>query len=122
MAFPTPTPAARAAFEAMVPMDPRVEVKPMFGNLAAFADGRMFLGVFGDAVFLRLPEGDREAIRAHGATPFGPMPERPMKEYIALPEAWHDAPAMAGEWVSRSLAWAVTLPLKPAKKRPSKAP
>jgi TfoX/Sxy family transcriptional regulator of competence genes len=115
MAFPKPTPEARAAFEALVPMDLRVQIKPMFGNLAAFVDGQMFMGLFGDAMFVRLPTGDREALVAQGGAPFEPMAGRPMKEYVSLPEAWTDQPTLAGPWVNRSLAWTSTLPPKKPK-------
>ena len=42
-----------------VPEDPRVQVRPMFGNLAGFANGNMFIWLFGSAVFVRLGEDDR---------------------------------------------------------------
>jgi TfoX/Sxy family transcriptional regulator of competence genes len=122
MKFPKPTPEARAAFEAMVPMDPRVQVKPMFGNLAAFFDGLMFMGVFGDAVFLRLSPDDRQTLLAQGAGTFSPSPDRAMAEYVSVPEAWRDRPADAGPWVSRSLAFVGTLPpKKPKAAKPKKS-
>ena len=31
----------------MLPDDPEIEVKPMFGNLGAFVHGNMFAGLFG---------------------------------------------------------------------------
>lgn len=36
MAFPKEDPTAREWFDALVPDDPRVKVRPMFGNRAAF--------------------------------------------------------------------------------------
>jgi TfoX/Sxy family transcriptional regulator of competence genes len=47
MKIPKPTAADRARFQALVPDDARVEVKPMFGNLGAFVNGTMFMGLFG---------------------------------------------------------------------------
>lgn len=38
MKMPKPTAADRERFMAMVPEDPRIEVKPMFGNLGAFVN------------------------------------------------------------------------------------
>ena len=34
----------RERFAALVPDAPRVEIKPMFGNLGAFVNGNMFMG------------------------------------------------------------------------------
>ena len=41
---------AKALFTSVVPDDPRVVVKPMFGNLGAFVNGNMFAGLFGDRI------------------------------------------------------------------------
>jgi len=45
MQVPKPTDEDKAAFRALVPDDPTVEVKPMFGNLGAFVNGNMFMGL-----------------------------------------------------------------------------
>ena len=39
MQIPKPTDADKERFRSLVPDDPRVEVKPMFGNLGAFVNG-----------------------------------------------------------------------------------
>lgn len=90
----------------------------MFGNIAAFVNGNMFAGVFGPALFVRLPEEERaEAIDA-GAVEFTPMPGRPMKEYVSLPRTWGIESDQAGAWVERSLSWAAQLPPKtPGRRR-----
>ncbi len=110
MHIPKPTPAARALFDALVPTtDDRVTVKPMFGNIAAFVNGNMFLGVFGSDVGLKLSEADQQALRAEGGYPFGPA-ERPMGGYASLPA---DAtPATAQRWVARSVEYVGSLPPK----------
>src|SRR5215510_1744608 len=46
MKIPKPSDDDRARFRSLVPEDPRVEVKPMFGNLGAFMNGNMFMGLF----------------------------------------------------------------------------
>ena len=80
--------SSREFFTSIVPDDHRVTVRPMFGNLAAFVNGNMFLCLLGADVAVRLPEAEREALlREDGATPFAPMPERPMREYTAMPGA-----------------------------------
>ena len=73
MKMPKPTDADRDRFTALVPDAPGVEVKPMFGNLGAFVNGNMFMGLFGADIGLKLPEADRTRLLAEpGAGPFGP--------------------------------------------------
>lgn len=115
MQMSKPTEEDKARFRSLVPDDPRVEVKPMFGNLGAFVNGNMFMGLFGADVGLKLDEGDREALSSEGGGPFGPE-ERPMGGYVTLPEGW--TAARAGPWVGRSLALVAALP--PKKKKPAK--
>ena len=85
MTMPKPSDADRQRFTSLVPEAPGVEVKPMFGNLAAFVNGNMFMGLFGSEIGVKLPPVEAEGLRAeHGAGPFGP-PERPMGGYVTLP-------------------------------------
>lgn len=116
--IPKPDDAARAFFEDVVPDHPAVKVRPMFGNLSAFVNGNMFMGLFGPELFLRLPEADRNVIAAEGGGLFEPMPGRPMREYAVLPSAWRDEPDRVREWVARSLEHAEQLP--PKEPKPSK--
>lgn len=102
----------KAFFREVVPADDRVEVKPMFGNLAAFVHGNMFMGLFGSDVGLRLAEDDRAELRAvDGAGDFGPA-GRAMKEYVAVPAAWRDGRAALAGWIDRSLEHVAALPPK----------
>lgn len=110
MKVPKPSDEDRDRFNALVPDDPRVEVKRMFGNLGAFVNGNMFMGLFGAAVGVKLAEPDQAELLAEpGAGPFGPE-ERPMGGYVTLPPAW--TVRKARPWVERSLAHAVSLPAK----------
>lgn len=122
MSFPRPDQDAKAFFSLVLPDDPHVQVRPMFGNLAGFVKGNMFTGLFGRQIFVRLPEHDRvELLQAEGASEFAPMPGRPMKEYVALPESWIQEPDRIRSWIQRSLTWAESLPEKvPAKKTSKK--
>jgi TfoX/Sxy family transcriptional regulator of competence genes len=116
MEMPKPSDADKERFRRLVPADPRVEVKPMFGNLGAFVNGNMFMGLFGADVGLKLPDDAREELLAvDGAGPYGPA-ERPMGGYVALPPAWADDPNEAGPWVTRALDHVAKLPPKKAKK------
>jgi TfoX/Sxy family transcriptional regulator of competence genes len=104
---------SRAAFRALVPDAPGVEVRPMFGNLAAFVNRNMFLALFGSDVAVRLPEADRtELLGEEGAAPFEPMPGRAMKEYVVLPAAWHGDRGRLEPWVERSLRYVAAMPPK----------
>jgi TfoX/Sxy family transcriptional regulator of competence genes len=113
MKMPKPTEEARVRFEALVPADGRVAVKPMFGNLGAFVNGNMFIGLFGSEVGIKLAEPDRQALREAGGGPFGPE-ERPMGGYVTLPATMSDG-EMA-QWVAASLAYVAALPPKKPKR------
>jgi TfoX/Sxy family transcriptional regulator of competence genes len=107
--------ADREFFRSLVPDDPRVEVKPMFGSLGAFVNGRMFFGLIGSDVGVKLDDASREELLAEdGAGPFGPA-ERPMGRYAALPPAWRASPERARPWVERALAEVGALPPKEPK-------
>jgi len=113
MKIPKADPASRAWFESLVPDAPGVAVRPMFGNLAAFVNGNMFLALFGSDVAVRLADEDRaELLAEEGASLFAPMPGRAMKEYVVVPPAWRDRPDRVVSWVDRSLAWTASLPPK----------
>lgn len=113
MSMPKPDEASKAYFESLVPSDPRIQSRPMFGNRAAFVNGNMFLALFGSQVAVRLSDEDRaELLKQAGASAFEPMPGRAMKEYVVLPESWSKSRKKAEAWVDRSFAWASKLPPK----------
>jgi TfoX/Sxy family transcriptional regulator of competence genes len=59
--------AARVFFESLLPVDPMVLARPMFGNVGGFVNGNMFMGVLGRDVFVRLDEAGRaELLREEG--------------------------------------------------------
>jgi TfoX/Sxy family transcriptional regulator of competence genes len=118
--LPKPTPETKDYFASIVPDHPAVGIRPMFGQLSAFVNGNMFMGIFGDDVFVRLPEGDREELLRAGGAPFEPMSGRPMREYIVLPGAWREEPSRVREWTTRSLEHAEELP--PKEPKPKKQP
>ena len=119
MKIPKPTDEDKERFQSLVPDDPRVEVKPMFGNLGAFVNGNMFMGLFGSDIGVKLADGDRERLlREKGAGPFGPE-ERPMSGYVSLPRAWR-SPAKAGPWVGKALEDVAALPPKKPKAKKAK--
>jgi TfoX/Sxy family transcriptional regulator of competence genes len=114
MKMPKPTEADRDRFTALVPDDPRVEVKPMFGNLGAFVNGNMFMGLFGADIGVKLPGNElADLLATPGASPFGPA-ERPMGGYATLPA---NLPATdADAWITKALVHVAALPPKVPKK------
>jgi TfoX/Sxy family transcriptional regulator of competence genes len=121
MEIPKPTEDDKQFFLGLIPDDPDVEVKPMFGNLGAFVHGNMFAGLFGPDVGVRLDEtAQRELVAIDGSGPFGPA-ERPMGGYTSLPQAWRAQPDLAAGWVARALTHVSALPPKVKKPRKAKA-
>jgi TfoX/Sxy family transcriptional regulator of competence genes len=112
MQMPKPSEADKARFRHLVPDHQQVQIKPMFGNLGAFVNGNMFMGLFGTQIGVKLPDDARtELLAVDGAGPFGPA-QRPMGGYVTLPAAWADNPLLAGPWVDRALAHVAALPPK----------
>ena len=109
--MPRTTYEDKAAFRALVPNDERVSVKPMFGSLAAFADSQMFMGILGTEIMVRLGQADRGKALASGSTLFEPMPGKPMREYVTVPE-WRENPARVRELAAISMTYALSLPPK----------
>jgi len=93
----------------------------MFGQVAAFVNGNMFMGLFVDDLFVRLSDADQASLlKEKGATPFTPMEGRPMKGYVVTPSSWLGQAARVKPWVERSLAFTSQMPLKEKKAKKSK--
>jgi TfoX/Sxy family transcriptional regulator of competence genes len=116
MNIPKPTDEQKQRFHDVVPSDPRVTVKPMFGNLGAYVSLVMFAGTFGPDIGVKLNDSDREELIAAGGGPFGP-PERPMGGYTTIPEMNDDSVAA---WLERAVSHVAQLP--PKKPRVPKKP
>src|SRR6266849_2974358 len=110
--MPKPSEQAKAAFTKLVPAEPTVTMRPMFGNLAAFVNGNMFAGLFGDDLFVRLPDGERSQVKRKGGRDFEPMPGRAMTGYVVVPGGWQSTPAPARSWIARSLTVTRAMPAK----------
>ena len=120
MRVPKASEAGKELFRSVLPADPRVEVKPMFGNLGAFVNGNMFAGLFGDGLFVRVASSDADALVEAGGGPFEPMPGRAMTGYTMLPEAWRGDARQAGRWVETALTFGRSLPPKAPKPKKAK--
>jgi TfoX/Sxy family transcriptional regulator of competence genes len=114
--IPKPTEADVAYFRVLLPDQSEVSIRPMFGNLGAFVNGNMFMGLFGSSIGVQLADADREKLLAVADTgPFGPE-ERPMGGYVAMPEAWRAAPQKARPWIAKSLEHVKAMPPKKPRK------
>jgi TfoX/Sxy family transcriptional regulator of competence genes len=125
MTMPKPSEHAKAAFQKLVPPDPNVTTRPMFGNLSAFVNGNMFCGLFGDDLFVRVSDADQAKVRKQGGRPFEVMPGRAMTGYVVVPAGWQKKPDATQAWIVTALAWSRALPAKDkskAAKKGKKAP
>jgi len=114
---PRPSQDDKAYFLALVPNGPNIEVQPMFGNLGAFVNGNMFMGLLGCDVGVKLEAADLARLVAEpGAGPFGPA-ERPMAGYVTIPSSWRARPEKATPWIAKALARSAALPTKQATAR-----
>ena len=99
-------------FTATVSPLPNAQVRKMFGYPAGFVNGNLFTGLFAASWFVRLPEGQRAELTALGGGEFSPMPGRPMREYVVLPEAMTADAQQAEPWVRHALDFVSQLPPK----------
>jgi len=117
MQFKRPQPSLADLFRSLLPTTGG-DGRTMFGCPCGFLGGNMFMGLFGDQLFLRLGESDRATLLAEeGAEPFDPMGGRPMREYVVVPPGWleGDADDELHAWISKSVRYAKSLPPKAAK-------
>src|ERR1700730_466581 len=101
--MPKPSEDAKAAFSKLVPAEPAVTMRPMFGNLAAFVNGNMFAGLFGEDLFVRLADDHSASVRRQGGRDLEPMPGRAMSGYVTVPSSWRSKPEGAKAWIKIAL-------------------
>lgn len=119
--MPKPSDEDKDHFRSLFADRPELELKPMFGHIAAFvvANQQMCAGLFGPRVGLRLDEEGRDALLSEdGAGPFGPA-DRLMKEYVSMPLAWRSDPARCEGWIEKAIVH--TSSLEPKKKKKKRA-
>ena len=123
MAWIKVPPEHHPLFRAALPRDPRVELQPMFGGLAARVNGHVFAGLFGRSTMLWLPEPDRaEALALEGASVFDPMGDgRARSDKVMLPEQMMDEADELRAWIARAFQGTLVLPPKAAKVAKKKA-
>ena len=115
MKMPRPSEDAKAAFSRVVPDEPAVTIKPMFGQLAAFVNGNMFCGIYGEELNLRLPPAEIEKVKKQGGRDFEPMPGHKMGGYVVVPGDWRKKPPTA--LIKQALEETRKMPAKQPKKK-----
>ena len=118
--LPKPSEQSKAAFSKLIPDEPAVTLKPMFGNLSAFVNGNMFAGLFGEDLFVRLPEPEVAAVKKQGGRDFEPMAGHAMRGYVIVPSTWHAKPDPAVVLIKRALTLTRAMPAKAPKKKAAK--
>lgn len=113
--MPKPSDQAKAAFQKLLPPDPAVSTRPMFGNLSAFVNGNMFCGLFGEELFVRVSEADQAKIHKQGGKAFEPMAGHAMTGYAVVPSGWQKKSDATRAWIVTALSWSKALPPKGAK-------
>jgi len=109
-------------FDSVMPGPPAVQRK-MFGYPAGFVNGNMFVGLFQESMILRLPAGPREEfLKIYNAQLFEPMPGRPMREYVAVPQSVIRDKQELMAWVARAMEYGASLKPKSPAAKPKKSP
>lgn len=102
-----------ARFDAAAARFPEAERRKMFGYPALFVGGNLVTGLFAESWMIRLSDEDRAALLAMpGASPFEPMPGKPMKGYATLPDAVVADDGQLDDWVRRAIEFGRSLPPK----------
>jgi TfoX/Sxy family transcriptional regulator of competence genes len=97
--LPKPSDDAKTAFTKLVPDGPTVTLRPMFGNLAAFVNGNLFTGLFGEDLFVRLSDDENAKVRKQAATT-RPYAGAPDEGYVMVPGTWRSKPAPVKAWIA----------------------
>jgi len=119
MKMPKPSDQAKAAFTKLVPGDPAITLRPMFGNLAAFVNGNMFAGLFGEDLFVRLPVPEAQPIMKAGGRPFEPVAGHAMSGYVVVPASWQKKPDAVRAHITHALTLTRAMPAKAKKPAPA---
>jgi TfoX/Sxy family transcriptional regulator of competence genes len=94
-------------------------IRPQFGCVACFAGDRMFAGVNGEDVYLRIGGEEREALAMQypAVRTFEPLPGRRMNDYVVLPPEALADPTALGRLLERAFTAALALPPKADRRR-----
>ena len=95
-----------------MPDDERVSVRPMFGAVAGFANGLMFMGLFADELFVRLNDS-RHCVRDRGRRrPAGADARQAHARLRHRPRTGAQEHDATRAWGRKALDYTLTLPPK----------
>jgi TfoX/Sxy family transcriptional regulator of competence genes len=93
-----------------------VTEKQMFGGIAYLLEGKMFVGIVGDELMVRVgPDADDEALERPHVRPMD-FTGRPMKGYVFVAPKGVTEDSVLRDWIERALRHVATLPAKKKKK------
>ena len=105
-----------AEFKAVQEQLREAQPRKMFGYDALFVNGNMAVGLWQNTCVLKLSEAEQKKLLSAGnATPFMPMPGRPMTGWVELSEELANDPEELLEWSRRAVTFVATLPPKAAR-------
>ena len=119
MQMPKPSEEAKAALARVVPDEPAMTLRPMFGQLSAFVNGNMFCGIYGEELFVRLPQDEIAKVKTQGGRDFEPVAGHKMSGYVMVPGDWRAKPPHT--LIKRALEVTRNMPAKTAKKKAAPA-
>ncbi len=109
-------------FAAQVGWQDQIYIRPMFGGLCFYLDGRAFATITGSdpvEVAFRLSQNDMAEIstlQASNHTLYGPAGQ----DFVLLPEALVNEERHFVEWLEKSVRYTRTLPIKTRSQKPQK--
>jgi TfoX/Sxy family transcriptional regulator of competence genes len=105
-----------------LPPTSMIDERKMFGGLAFLLDGKMFVGVTGAELMVRVgPAAYEGALAQPHARPMD-FTGRPLTGFIYVGAAGVRTSVAVGTWVRRAMAFVETLPAKARKRRPRARP
>lgn len=108
-------------FARILPADPAVEPRKMFGYPAGFVRGSFFAGLFQDTLVLRLTPATCAAAREAGWTDFEAFPGRSMTNWVRATPALLKDEKKLRTWVAKAFQDQLAAPPKAARAKKKKA-
>jgi TfoX/Sxy family transcriptional regulator of competence genes len=96
--------------------DPRVSEKKMFGGLSFLVDGKMFCGVLGNDLMVRVDPSDSETLLDQPHVRPMDFTGRPMRGFLYVDPGGYENDEALVEWTRRALGYVATLPQRRRRK------
>ena len=100
-------------FDTVAADHPEATRRLTFGYPCLYVGGNMVSGLFGPHWHVKLGKAETEELMGmDGAGPFEPMPGRPMREYVVVPDRVRESSSDLRAWLEKAHAYARSLPPK----------